>query len=302
VFGYIRPIKNEFENYLFKAQYCCLCKVLGRQYGFFSRNILSFDITFLALMLHALSKHVFVYRYESCIMHPINKRRVKKPNQIDFSCAEITVFLAKKKIEDNIKDEKNLKRLFYRFLNHIPFSWNDQLTLENNPLNRLFSDFDAMEALKHIGSDQLSNQFGKILEHIILYTSERTQTLLPEQTTHFAFLIGKLIYLLDAFEDIERDLKSWKYNPLIFENKEIILSYPKKHDAALFIRKEERWRLFLLLDHIQYLYSFLREFLGVYMTEIDGIISKSLPAMINKVIKDDTNQAEKGDFHESRPL
>jgi len=302
VFGYIRPVKNEFDNYLFKAQYCCLCKALGRQYGFSSRMFLSFDITFFALLLHALGKNEFIYRYEPCIMHPVEKRRVKTPNQIDFLSADISVFLAKKKIEDNIKDEKNLKRLFYQSLCYVPFNWNRKKLNDYNILNKLFDDFDTQEMLKKMNSDELSNEFGKILEQVILYASKRTNTLIPNQTIHFAFLIGKLIYLLDAFEDLEQDLKSWKYNPLIFENKDIILSYPKKVEAALCIRKEEKWRLYLLLDHIQYSFSFLREFLGIYLKEIDGIITKSLPAMIDRVIKDETNQIEKGDLHESRSL
>src|SRR6056297_2966204 len=110
MFGYIRPIRNELDNYLFKSQYCGLCKALGRKYGQFSRLFLSYDVSLLTLILHALSGNKFTYKYESCIMHMINKRRVKIANEIDYMAAYISVYFAKKKIEDNIKDERLIKK------------------------------------------------------------------------------------------------------------------------------------------------------------------------------------------------
>ena len=53
MFGYVRACKpelkiKEYETY--KAVYCSLCRLMGREYGLWSRFTLSYDFTFLALL------------------------------------------------------------------------------------------------------------------------------------------------------------------------------------------------------------------------------------------------------------
>lgn len=298
MFGYIRPVKNEFDNYLFKSQYCGLCKTLGKRYGQFSRLFLSYDITLLTLILHAFSGKCFFYRYENCIVHPVNKRRVKKISEIDLLAADISVYFAQKKIQDNIKDERLMKRLSNQLLKSLPMKWNQIVPIEKEDLENLFSALSKLEDLKKTGMDEISNYFGLILKTLTFHTTEKLSIKLPEHFEEFVFLIGKLIYTLDAFEDLEKDLKKWNYNPFIFENKEIILTNDKINNSLKEIRQKEKWRVKLLLDHISYSYSFFRNYLGVYHLEIDGIISKSLPAMGYRVIGEDMICQNKGDFHE----
>ena len=53
MFGYIRTDKGELkvrEYELYRGLYCTLCKQLSKRYGVFSRFILSYDMTFLALV------------------------------------------------------------------------------------------------------------------------------------------------------------------------------------------------------------------------------------------------------------
>ncbi|MFP4460702.1 MAG: DUF5685 family protein [Thermotogota bacterium] len=298
MFGYIRPVKNNCDNYLFKSQYCSLCKILGNRYGLFARLFLSYDISLLTLFLHAFSKKAYIYQYESCIIHPFHKRRIKRATDIDVFAADITVYFAQKKIRDDIKDERLIKKKFYQLINVLPMKWNRSTDLERGEINNLFSQLDKMEDLKQPEVDEMSNCFGKILEKTALYVADTLAISLPEKFEQLVFLLGKMIYTLDAFEDLEKDIKNWHYNPLIYENKELILSFDKKGNVSKEIKKRELWRLKLLLDHIRYAYSFIGEKLGVYRCEIDGIISKSLPAMLYRVMGEELNCQNKGDFHE----
>ena len=53
MFGYVRPLKGELkvkEHEQFKAAYCGLCNTLKKRYGFFSRFLLNYDFTFLAML------------------------------------------------------------------------------------------------------------------------------------------------------------------------------------------------------------------------------------------------------------
>ena len=58
--------------------------------------------------------------------------------------------------------------------------------------------------------DQMSGMFGKIMAEIMLYQDDEWKELLNQ----FGFFLGKFIYLMDAYEDIEDDLKNHNYNPL----------------------------------------------------------------------------------------
>ena len=154
-----------------------------------------------------------------------------------------------------------------------------------------------METDKIVGSDDVSNMFGRILEKCVVYVSEELKILLAKETKQLAFLMGKLIYLLDAFEDLEKDLNNWNYNPLIYDNKEIVLSCINKEEVVRVIRNNEIWKIKLLMDHINQLFSFLTDSLGVYYPEIDGIITKSLPAMVYRVI-DEKITDNKGEIND----
>src|SRR6056297_1107112 len=148
MFGYIRAVKNDCDNYLFKSQYCCLCKTLGKKYGQFSRLYLSYDISLLALFLHAFSDKKFIYNYESCIIHPIKKRRVKKATEIDKLAADISVYFAQKKIEDNIKDERLIKKLFFQMMSVVPMKWNKSKPFKSQVLETLFFQLEELEQKK----------------------------------------------------------------------------------------------------------------------------------------------------------
>ena len=61
LFGYIRPkipeLKvREYDQY--KGIYCSLCKRMGKEYGIASRFALSYDSTFLVLMMLGLEASV----------------------------------------------------------------------------------------------------------------------------------------------------------------------------------------------------------------------------------------------------
>ena len=66
MFGYVKVCKpelkiREYEEY--KAVYCTLCRVIGRDYGQISRTLLSYDATFYVLLClacqHGLYRNCF---------------------------------------------------------------------------------------------------------------------------------------------------------------------------------------------------------------------------------------------------
>jgi len=79
LFGYIvtntPELKiREYETY--RAYYCGLCKQLKKEYGFWGRLSLNYDMTFLVILLDALYEPENTDKKEHCIVHPATKHKV----------------------------------------------------------------------------------------------------------------------------------------------------------------------------------------------------------------------------------
>jgi len=119
VFGYVKPFKPhmricEYETY--KAVYCGLCKILGKEYGFISRMTLSYDFAFLGLMALALNDSPAVVEPQRCIAHPWRKTPCLKSSDglaYTAAAAEILIY---NKIRDDLDDRRFLAKLFPWFM------------------------------------------------------------------------------------------------------------------------------------------------------------------------------------------
>ena len=76
MFGYIsisREGLGEEDANTFRAYYCGLCKAVGRECSHISRLGLSYDITFLALVLSSVLFEDADITEERCAVHPFKK-------------------------------------------------------------------------------------------------------------------------------------------------------------------------------------------------------------------------------------
>ena len=55
----------------------------------------------------------------------------------------------------------------------------------------------------------MSGCFGRIMEEILAWKPDVWENTLRRM----GFYLGKFIYLLDAYDDVEKDVKSGNYNP-----------------------------------------------------------------------------------------
>ena len=75
MFGYVSAHKPELrmrEFYKYKAYYCGLCKVLREKYGFLGQVTLTYDMTFLVILLTSLYESETKREERRCIVHPAN--------------------------------------------------------------------------------------------------------------------------------------------------------------------------------------------------------------------------------------
>ena len=112
MYGYIRILKpelkfREYDDY--RACYCGLCEALHRQYGALARCTISYDMTFLVLLLSGLYEPNEELQKRRCIAHPFCKQLQKKSAVIDYA-ADMSLLLYREKCIDDWNDERKFTR------------------------------------------------------------------------------------------------------------------------------------------------------------------------------------------------
>lgn len=219
MFGYIRAFKPymrvcEYDTY--SAVYCGLCKKIGKEFGFAPRFSLSYDFTFLALMDMSLNGIEMSAERQRCAAHPLKKRFcVTCGEGLDYS-ASAAMLLVYHKLKDDLQD-KDLKSKI-RALLAIPFfkipykkSRIKYPDLANN-IEEQMTFQRKIEKEKCASIDMACEPTARIMQEIF---GELDGGRDKKDLRRFGYLLGRFIYICDAFDDLKEDCKKGNYNPLL---------------------------------------------------------------------------------------
>ncbi len=217
MFGYVSVNKahlTEEEYGAFTSYYCGVCRATGDVASHIARLGLSYDITFLALLLSS----VFGEGEEReiiCAIHPQKKRRCRFNDKVVDYAASVGVILSYLKLSDDWHDDKSIKALigmavFRRGYKKVVKA----LPCEYEIISRQLRELSRLEREKSASPDDVAEAFGKILEALFApYFVE--DTALRRKLQWLGLNLGRWIYLIDAVNDLERDIKKGSYNPFI---------------------------------------------------------------------------------------
>jgi hypothetical protein len=222
MFGYVTPCKMELKikDYeKFKSYYCGLCLAIKKDFGNIPRMSLNYDMTFLAVLLDSLSDGRNSYKRHTCMVHPLKKRIAVINNDALNYAAFCNVILTYYKLIDNINDDRSYKSILASILlkKHIKkYSKTDLKTHINyieHSLNKL-SKFEADESKKSIDeiSDVFADLTGYILSSYIDKLSPKPEEDLSEKVYWLGYNLGKWIYIIDAWDDLQKDMRENKFN------------------------------------------------------------------------------------------
>ncbi|MCX7746285.1 MAG: DUF5685 family protein [Clostridia bacterium] len=223
MFGYIMPDKPELkikEFEAFKAFYCGVCKAIKKRSGQIPRFTLNYDTTFLAILLSSISNEKIDIKKEHCIIHPIRKIKYVINHPIVDYAADMNVILAYLSLTDKWKDEKSfaalmgIKVLKSRYKN-LKSKYDEKCGTIEEGLKKL----TKLEVSKCNSMDEAAEPFAKLMEEIAVYRPLIHSAREEEVHRWLGYNIGKWVYIIDAFDDIEKDIKKRNYNPLIYQFK-----------------------------------------------------------------------------------
>lgn len=221
MFGYIKVYQPELkmrEYELYKGVYCALCETLGKRYGLTARMTLSYDFTFLALFLMALSDDDVTFSKGRCPFHPTKKKTMCGDSPALDYAADVAMLLTYHKLSDTIADESFVKRTVAR-VGRFLIKRDYRLAVERRP-----DEADA--ALQYMQGQAAAERDNTSLvdaaaEPTAAFLSVLASSALPKDAEHretaerFGYCLGRFIYLADAADDIADDLKNGNYNPYI---------------------------------------------------------------------------------------
>ncbi len=212
MFGYVTANKPELKMREFgryKAFYCGLCRRLGKNNGTVSRLTLSYDMTFLILLLSSLYEPGEQQERHHCLIHP-GKKQWMIYNPITDYASDMNVLLSYYHFQDDWEDERSIAglcgaKVFAGRAKKIAGQYPRQAKVIREQLGRLAE----LEQKGISEPDDISRPFGELMSELFVYQEDAFQDILRS----FGFYLGKYIYLLDAFMDLEKDLKKGSFNP-----------------------------------------------------------------------------------------
>ena len=217
MFGYVTVGDNQLteEEYgVFSSYYCGVCKAIGKYSSQAARLGLSYDITFLALVLSSLFDDG-EEDMASCIIHPLKKRKYVKGDRAVEYAASAGVILSYLKLIDDWHDEKSIKALCAAglFLHGYKKSKKQFLDIYGS-IKKQLDILSGYEKANSASIDDTAEAFGRILE--ILFTpSFIDDEKLRRKLSWLGYNLGRWIYMIDAVNDLEKDIKNGSYNPFI---------------------------------------------------------------------------------------
>lgn len=208
MFGYVVINKPElkFKEFdVYKGYYCGLCHSLKKRYGITGQITLTYDMTFLALLLTSLYESEITTTTHRCVAHPLSKHLMLQSEYTDY-VADMNIILAYYKSLDDWKDDHNIIKLaFSSLLKKKCKSYKEKSLAISELLNQL----QQYEQAGKTNIDFVAGTFGKIMSIVCTPHDDQWASSLQR----LGFYLGKFIYILDAYKDIEKDMKKNSYNP-----------------------------------------------------------------------------------------
>ena len=212
MFGYVTVCEPELkvkDLKKYRAYYCGLCRTLKEDYGFMGQMTLTYDMTFAVILLSSLYETIAKHEEHRCKVHPV-KRQHMLWNEITSYAAAMNVLLAYYHMEDDWQDDHKVSSLMTKSL----IQGKAKKIIEKYPrqsesIRKSLEELGECEHENSMDIDRVAGCFGRLMAELFVWKEDIWEKTLRKM----GFYLGKFIYLMDAYEDLEKDLRKKEYNP-----------------------------------------------------------------------------------------
>ena len=148
----------------------------------------------------------------------------------------MNVLLTMYKCEDDWQDEKKFGRHLYGNVLKVKSIKKNPYPEKAEKIKACLESLSQKEKENVQDIDTMSGLFGEIMAELFAYQKDAWEPLLRKM----GFYMGKFIYLLDAYEDVEEDKKKQNYNPLAIYSKKADFEEFAGHLLTMMIAEASR--------------------------------------------------------------
>ena len=166
-------------------------------------------MTFYNVLIHSLANLDVKFERKLCVYNG-KKKVVVSTDELSKKMADIAVMLVYYNAEDDVTDGKKSRILIKWRLSARKRKAAKRLPEIDEMMKKSFSSLNALEKQKCDSIDRVADTFATLMRDItrsLIKTDDVIDT--------FTYNLGRLVYLLDAVDDVEKDRKKNRYNPLL---------------------------------------------------------------------------------------
>ncbi len=214
MFGYITACTEALskeEAALYRSYYCGLCAVLGERFGKKGKLALSHDLVFLAILYNGLYEEETKEESGLCLLKK-GVRTEKRTSGSFAYAADMNLLLAYGNYKDRVYDGGSNKRAARAALSLLKKDFETvqaRYPRQSAAVEAYLTDLHAAEKSTETNADIAANLSGRMLSEVFLMKEDEFAAYLRPCFYH----LGRFVYLADAYEDVEKDLKEGQYNP-----------------------------------------------------------------------------------------
>ncbi len=213
MFGYVNVNKDDLsekDRQIYQSYYCGLCHELNKLGGKKAQILLNYDMTFLIVLLAGLYELEDEVSEFMCPLHPAGKK-IRRINDATEYAADMNILLSYQNFADDYKDggtkhgklmmallRKDYERIFSRY------------PRQGKALEKAMKELWAAEERNEENIDLVAGITGEMLAEIFAWDDR----MWADDLRTLGFYMGKFIYIMDAYEDIDKDVRKGDYNVL----------------------------------------------------------------------------------------
>lgn len=278
MFGYVIPDKNNMyvkDFNVFQAYYCGLCKALAKSGSEPTRLCTNYDTTFYNALLHSLTDTEVTFERRLC-MYNGRKKTVVKTDDLTRKIADLSVLLVYYNALDDVHDGKRSRAFAVGALAARKRAARRRLPEADALMRECFSGLAKLEEENSADIDAVADRFASLMRDV-------TRTLIPtnEDIDTFMYSLGRLVYLFDAVDDVEKDARKGRYNPLS-------AAYGKCTTKAEFLQNNAQELDFLLRSTYNKLVG---AYNAMHIVVSEGMLSNTvylgIPMQMERLLKGD---------------
>ncbi len=213
MFGYIQPDAPYLfkkDETLYKALYCGLCKSIGSGCGQCARSALTYDMAFMSALIHNIRREDVNIKRARCFLHMLKRRPMAAVDEVTVMLGCINTALAYYKLCDDKADgdgkgvfrhlyKKGLKRALKRHKEAVEIISSQMLAQSE------------VEKAQCAIIEMAAEPTAVMMRNLSVYALGDYST---KETEALFYDIGKWVYLIDALDDYDKDVKKRRYNVL----------------------------------------------------------------------------------------